>query len=189
MKMRSVLLLSTFSLLAASAVAHLEVYNGIFRGTDESPPNNSPGTGTTTITIDYDLITMRVQSTFSGLTGNTTAAHIHVRPNAQTANGGVATQTPSFVGFPLGVTSGTYDHTFDMALASSYNASFVTANGSVSGAFNALTNAMRAGLTYNNIHTSTFAGGEVRANLVPEPGTWAALGLGSLVLLRARKRK
>jgi hypothetical protein len=41
----------------------------------------------------------------------------------------VATTLPTFAGFPLGVTSGTYINTLDLTLASSYNPAFVTANG------------------------------------------------------------
>ena len=69
------------------------------------------------MTIDDAAFTMRVESTFSGLTGITTASHIHCcTAVASTGTAGVATQTPSFVGFPLGVTSGTFDSTFDMTL-------------------------------------------------------------------------
>jgi hypothetical protein len=42
---------------------------------------------------------------------------------------GVATQTPSFSAFPLSVTSGTYNNTFDTTLTSSFNSVLVTANG------------------------------------------------------------
>jgi hypothetical protein len=44
-------------------------------------------------------------------------------------NVGVATQVPTFSGFPLGVTSGTYSELFDLTLASSWNPAFITANG------------------------------------------------------------
>ena len=166
--------------LSAPAAAHQSVYAAPLLGSSESPPNGSPGTGTTTVTIDFDLLTMRVEASFSGLTGTVTAAHIHccVDPGA---NVGVATQLPTFTGFPLGVTAGSYDQTFDMALASSYNPTFVTNNGgSVSGAFNALVAGLDAGKAYFNLHTSTFGGGELRGLLVPvpEPETWALMIAG-----------
>ena len=41
----------------------------------------------------------------------------------------MATRVPSFVGFPLGVTAGSMDNTYDLNLASSYNPAFVTDNG------------------------------------------------------------
>lgn len=176
--------------VASSSFAHIEIFAGTLSGLNENPANASPGTGFTTVTFDLDLVTMRVQSTFSGLTGNTTASHIHV-PTAVGINGPVATQTPSFPGFPLGVTAGTFDQTYDMSLASSYNATFIANNGgTVSGALNALVLALQQGRAYHNIHTSTFGPGEIRANLqpVPEPASMAVLGMGALALLRKRRK-
>jgi hypothetical protein len=47
------------------------------------------------------------------------------------------------VGFPIGVKSGTYDNTFNMLLAASYNPTFVTNNGgTTAGAFLALLNGL-----------------------------------------------
>jgi uncharacterized repeat protein (TIGR01451 family) len=140
------------------------VFTATLNGANESPANASPGIGSATVTYNATAHTMRVQSTFSGLTGTATASHIH-GPTAVPGTGtsGVATMTPSFTGFPLGVTSGTYDSTFDMTLASSFNASFVTANGNtVAGADTALLNAIIDGKAYFNIHSSTFGGGEIR---------------------------
>lgn len=191
MKLRALMAVLGLAVMVTPALAHVEVFYGTLSGLNESPPNSSPGTGWARATIDFDLVTMRVEAQFSGLTGTTTAAHIHARNNSSTANGGVATMLPSFTGFPLGVSSGSMDTTFDMAQASSYNASFITNNGgTVSSAFNALVGKMRSGLTYFNVHTSTFGGGEVRADLqpVPEPATMTAVGLGVIALLR-RKRK
>jgi hypothetical protein len=107
--------------------------------------------------------------------------YIVVRPC--TGNEIVATQVPSFAGFPLGVTSGNYDYTFDMTLASSYNPFYVTANGgTTASAFAALVAGLNAGGAYLNIHTSGHPGGEIRGFLiaaaVPEPSTWAMLILG-----------
>ncbi len=131
-------------------------------GANEAPPVTSSGTGNATVTLAGTM--MRVQASFSGLTGTTTAAHIHA-PTAVSGTGtaGVATQTPSFTGFPLGVTNGTYDVTFDMTLASSYNPSFITAHGgTTASAFEVLKTALNNGTAYFNIHTSSFPGGEIR---------------------------
>lgn len=177
--------------LAAPAAAHESVYEAPLLGTSETPPNASPATGFARVTIDFDLFTMRVEATFSGLTGTTTAAHIHCcTAVANTGNVGVATQLPSFVGFPLGATSGSYDHTFDMSLDSSYNQNaggFLANNGnSAATAFNTLVAGLDAGKAYLNIHTSTFPGGEIRALLtpVPEPETYALM-LAGLVAVGA----
>ena len=118
--------------LALTQTAHADpqIFLATLDGVSESPPNASPGTGITRVTIDIMAHTMRVEATFSGLTGTTTASHIHAATATPfTGTAGVATQTPTFSGFPLGVTSGSYDSTFDMTALASYNAAFVTANG------------------------------------------------------------
>jgi hypothetical protein len=177
---------------AMPAAAHEAVYRAVLTGSSEIPPNASPGTGTALITVDFDLFTMEVQVSFADLVGTTTASHIHCcTATPGSGNVGVATVLPSFTGFPLGVTSGTYDHTFDMSLASSWNPAFVTAQGSISNAFTALTDAMADGNAYLNIHSTQFPGGEIRGLLfaVPEPETYALMGVGLAVLAALTRRR
>jgi len=168
--------------VALPVAASESVYYADLSGANESPPNASPGTGWAKLTVDFDSTTMRVEASFSGLLGTSTASHIHCcTASPDSGNVGVATQTPTFVGFPLGVTSGSYDHIFDMTLASSYNAAFIIANGgTVNGAFDALTAGLDANKAYFNLHTSVFGGGEIRGFLhpVPEPETYALMLLG-----------
>ncbi|SCX77359.1 CHRD domain-containing protein [Nitrosospira sp. Nsp13] len=179
------------SVAAMPAAAHQIVYTTSLDGPSEAPPNISPGTGTAKITVDFDLVTMRVEESFSGLQGNVTASHIHcctAVPGAGTI--GVATTLPTFTDFPSGVTSGTYDRTFDMTAASSYNPAFVTANGSVGGAFNALVAGLDGGTAYANIHTNIFPAGEIRGFLapIPEPEAYAML-LAGLAMIGAVARR
>jgi len=166
------------------------VFTADLSGPNEDPPNASPGTGTATATFDTDLLTMRIEATFSGLVGTTTIVHTHgptMVPFMGTA--GVMTPTPLFPGFPVGVTSGSYDMTFDMTMASSYNAPFLTANGGdTTAAFNALLNAHIEGRAYFNIHSSAFGGGEIRGFFVPTPGGAAALAMGGVMMLARRRR-
>lgn len=168
------------------------VYDAFLSGPNEAPPNASPGTGVAIVTINDFANTMRVQVNFSGLLGTTTASHIHcctAVPGAGTAS--VATTTPSFTGFPLGVTSGTMDQTYDMTLTSSYNPSYITANGGTpSTAEAALFAGIAAGTAYLNIHTTVVPGGEIRGFLVPvpEPGTLLLAG-AVLAGLIVRRRK
>jgi len=98
-------------------------------GPNENPPNASPGTGFGTVTLSLATHVLMVNMSFTGLTGTTTAAHIHDPVLVPGGTAGVATQTPSFVGFPLGVTSGTFMTTLDMSLASTWNPAYITANG------------------------------------------------------------
>ena len=128
-RIRRSLLLSAF-FLGACFVTNAQVYTASLSGAKESVPNSSPGTGNAKVTVDAAAMTMSVNVTFSGLLAPTTASHIHA-PTAVPGTGtaGVATTVPTFTGFPLGVTSGMYDHTFDMTLASSYNPAYLAANG------------------------------------------------------------
>ncbi len=177
----------------APASAATTVYTVVLSGAAEAPPNASPGTGSATVTFDSVLHSMDLEVTFAGLVAGTVASHIHcctVAPGTGTA--GVATTTPTFPGFPLGVTSGTYSHHFDMLDASSYNPAFVTANGGTTVlAFSALLTGVAAGDAYLNIHTSEFPGGEIRGFLVPipEPETYALMLAGLAFTGWAAKRR
>lgn len=165
-------------------------FTGTLSGANENPATGSPGTGSALVTFDPVTALLTVNVTFSGLEAGSTASHIHccVAPGG---TAGVATPVPTFPGFPLGVTSGTYAQTFDLTLASSFNPAFVTANGgTVAGAEAAFAAGLENGMAYLNVHTTAFPGGEVRAFLapVPEPvsGTLFAGALGMLWLMRRR---
>ena len=193
MKRLTLLLACSLAMAVAQPAAAVPIlqFTADLTGPAEAPPNASPGLGTALITLDLGLHTMRVEASFSGLLGTVTASHIHcctAVPGAGTA--GVATTTPTFTGFPLGVMAGSYDHLFDMTLASSFNAAFITNNGgTTASALNALVTGMEGGKTYFNIHTTAFGGGEIRGFLqpVPESSTLVLIAMG-LAGLGARRR-
>ena len=192
-----------FAYWAAPATAATIVFSVNLDGPSESPPNASPGTGTGIVTFNDVLLTMNVDVIFqdlvpftaAGAPSGTTASHIHCcTATPGTGLAGVATQTPTFEGFPLGVREGHYVHTFDMSLAASYNAPFLTANGNdPATAFAALLAGAIAGDAYLNIHSNAFLGGEIRGflNETPLPAALPlfATGLGVLGLIGWRRKR
>ncbi len=184
------ILATSLALLIGVSAAQAATFTTTLSGPNENPPNASTGVGTAFVILDTTAHTMRVNAAFAGLTGNTTAAHIHCCI-APPGNVGVATTTPSFVGFPLGVTSGSFDQTYDTTLAATWNAPFIAANGGTpAGAEAALAAGLAAGQAYFNVHTAAFPGGEIRgffalqvpAGVIPTLSEWM---MGVLVLLLA----
>lgn len=177
-----------------AAQAATTIFTANLSGANEVPPVASPGTGSATVTFDDVTNLLTVRASFGGLIGTTTAAHIHCC-TLPGSNAGVATAVPTFPGFPLGVTAGSYQSSFDLTLASSFNPAFVTSNGgTVASARSVFVNGLLTGRTYFNIHTTQFPGGEIRGQLaaVPEPATWAMMiggfGMAGGAMRTARRR-
>jgi hypothetical protein len=119
-------------------------------GLQEVPPNNSPATGNSLIILDDVANTITVDLHFSGLVAPQTAAHIH-GPAPPGVNAGV------LVGFPLGEFD---DMVFNIT--------------------DTIEGHIKAGLTYVNVHSTTFPGGEIRGQVLEQPvsveeNSWASI--------------
>lgn len=137
-------------------------------GSQEVPPNASPGTGTGYMTYDDVSNQLSWNITFSDLTAGTTAAHFH-GPAAPGVNASPVITIP--LGASLGMTSGVL------------NGMATLANETQEGQ-------LLSGLWYINIHTSNFTGGEIRGQVqvVPIPAALWLFGSGLLGLVALARR-
>lgn len=175
-------------LLASGAMsARATIYQYIVTLNGANAGTTSLGIGSGSVNYDDVAHSLQLQVTFSGLTGTTTASHIHAPTLTPfTGTAGVATTTPTFAGFPAGVSSGSFSNTLDLTLASSWNASYITANGgTTASAEAAFASHIAQGRAYWNIHSSFASGGEINGFLtaVPEPSSLALFGLGAVAMV------
>lgn len=126
-------------LLAATTHAATVQFAATLDGAQETPPNGSAGTGSASLVMDTDANTLSGSVSFSGLGSAEIGAHIH----------GFAGP-----GVPAGIL-------FNLALGSP---KAVNWNFSEAQEANII-----AGLTYFNIHTSGFPGGEIRGQIERVP--------------------
>jgi hypothetical protein len=178
--LKSLLLAALTTCCVVSAQAAIHSYTVSF---GPAPSVTTSGTGTGT--VDYDDVAhlLTLQASWSGLTGTTTASHIHAPTTTPfvIGGGGVVITPGTLPSFPAGVTSGSYSMTLDLTSSSTYPAAYITANGgTTAGAEAAITTAFAQGRAYWNIHSSFAGGGEISGFLtaVPEPSSLALVGLG-----------
>jgi hypothetical protein len=135
-------------------------YTASLSGANERPtPNTTTGTGTWTGILNTQTNVMTYTLSYSGLSTNSTASHIHA-PGDATVAAGVVLNFQSFAGattvFTPGSTSGT--------AAGTVNLSGGTVTGlTITG--DSLKKDMDAGLTYVNVHTTANGGGEIRGQI------------------------
>jgi hypothetical protein len=126
----------------------------------QKDPVVSTGTGTFTATLDTATNVFTYDVAFTGLTSNVTLGHIH-GPAAANANAGTTINFATLAGatFSVGATAGTAHGTTTLNVANQITA---TVNG------DSLKKLLLAGLTYANIHTVNYGGGEIRGQITKQ---------------------
>ena len=146
------------NLIAAPMVnSQTERFSASLAGGNEVPPINSAGTAAFEMTIS-DTITFSL--TFSGLSSNLVVSHLHFAPTK--VAGGVMIFLCGGGNQPAcpAATSGTITGTITAA-----NVTGPSAQGITAGDLTSALEAVRDGLSYANMHTTTFPGGEIRGNV------------------------
>jgi len=146
------------NLIAAQMVmSQTERFSASLAGGNEVPPINSAGTGAFEMTI-RDTITFSL--TFSGLSSPLTVSHLHFAPSKVAGSvmiflcgGGNQPACPA-------ATSGTITGTITAANVTGPGGQGITA-----GDLTSALAAVRSELSYANMHTTMFPGGEIRGNV------------------------
>ncbi len=128
----------SLALFVLPVSAQVSLFSGNLAGANEVPAVSPAGTGTFSATYDPSSMTLTVNGTFSGMTSNVSACHIH--DGAAGSNGGVV--------FGMTCTSGTSGTIVGSGTLSAAQVTDLFANG-----------------LYVNVHTPTNPGGEIRAQV------------------------
>jgi hypothetical protein len=128
-------------LLSTTSYAATTQFKADLKSSSEVPPNSTTGTGTVTATFDPATKMLTWNGTYSGLSGDPTAAHFH-GPAEAGKNAGVA------------------------IFISTKGAPFTSPFSGSATLTDAQASDLMGGLWYANIHTAANPGGEVRGQVL-----------------------
>lgn len=158
------------ALVVASDDDDGEEFEASLRGFQEVPAISTTGRGTFRAVLSEDETSLRYTLTYSGLVGDVLQAHIHLGQKG--VNGGVSAflceTSAASDPFPEGAAgdaptcpqSGSVTGTL-----TAVNVVGPSAQGIAPGEFGELVAAMEAGVTYANLHSTRWPGGEIRGQI------------------------
>jgi hypothetical protein len=150
--------------VAAVAVATDKKQSVTLTGYEEVPAISSTGTGEFHATIDKAGETITYRLTYSGLESDVTQAHIHM-DNPTNAGPIIVWICSNLGNGPAGTPLCPAQPATIDGVITATSVSSSAANGISAGEMQEFVRAMRAGVTYVNVHTKGHGGGEIRAQL------------------------
>ena len=168
MRSRTLIIAAVLSTGAAGVLVaeNFDRLRTFLSGYEEPPAVSTVGRGTFEATIDEDAMEIRYRLSYANLETPATQAHIHF--GQRRTNGGISAWlcgNPPAVNPPAGTplcppTTGTVTGTIEPE-----DVIGPANQGIEPGSFAELVRAIRAGVTYANVHTTRFPGGEIRGQL------------------------
>jgi CHRD domain len=166
-------------LMAAVSVAFAQNFTRLkaaLAGFEEPPVISTVGRGEFEARINNDETEIAYELTYSGLESSVTQAHIHLGQRG--VNGGITVFLCTNLGNgpagtqPCPPSPATIEGTITASDVSPPIAATAAARaqGLDTGELDELIRAIRAGMTYTNVHSTTFFGGEVRGQIGPGEG-------------------
>jgi hypothetical protein len=143
-----------------------EPFEGTLSGYEEVPAVSTAATGRFDAVVRVHKGKIEWKLSYARLTGNVTQAHIHFAQPA--VNGGISVFLCSNLPNPPAGTQACPPAPATITgTATARDVVGPAEQGIAPGEFGELVAAMRAGVTYANVHSTTFPGGEIRGQLHP----------------------
>jgi hypothetical protein len=154
-------------LIATPPIASAETVQTKLRSFKEIPAVSSSASGHFRAAIDDKAGTIAYELSYSGLTGDVQQAHIHVGQHLVNGSVSVFLCQTEAAPDPTGLAPRCPQSGSVRGILQSANmiGGPIVGQGIAPGEFGELVAAIRAGVTYVNVHSSTFPGGEVRGHL------------------------
>jgi hypothetical protein len=153
----------TYAVASSGSAGKKNVTADTLTGYQEATPAgvSSGGTGSFSATIDDEAQTITFELRYSGLSTPATQAHIHFGNRYDSGGISAFLCGPGHQACPEGTTT----EAVVTGTITPADVTGPTSQGIGPGEFRELADAIRAGVTYANVHTGTFPNGEIRGQI------------------------